>query len=288
MKTQTEAIATDTENKVADYTQAGTDSAAGYIDKMSGGIGSSVVGVGIKVALISALYTAAAAFITTSGTTAASGYIDTMQNKLGETSGIKGKLEDIRRDVQALQGPLTSAGSYAADGIINGVVGRLNQRYSEVAAAVARINAKAREALQINSPSKVMMETGGYAGEGLIIGTVNAITEGLPDIQETVIDFADTTGYSYVNEVSGLQNSMMAIPSAMAGGFYQPTIGMTEGSVQSAAEAGIDYERLGKSVAAAMAGVTVNIDGQPAGEILAPYINENISDIAGWEGRGMV
>lgn len=285
---QTDSLEADTEAKKADYEKAGKDAASGYTDNMSGGIASSVVGVGLKVALISALYTLAAGVISGCGTSSGSGYITNMKTELDKQSGIQSSLDNIVGKVNALYTPLQSAGSYAGDGIINGLVGRLNSRYWEVYLAVEKINAKAREAMKINSPSKVMMETGAYAGEGLILGTVQSIDSGLPEIEQTVTELADKTGYTYNDRVEEMRYAMGDIGYRAAEGFARSATGSQGDAHGTGGEQAIDFHALAGAFAQAIQGMAVNIDGQPAGEILARYVNNSMGDLAIYEGRGVL
>ena len=58
-------------------------------------------------------------------------------------------------------------GTDAANGMIDGFQNQVAQRMPDIDAAINSIPARARELLQIQSPSRVFAEIGGYVGEGM-------------------------------------------------------------------------------------------------------------------------
>ncbi len=183
--------------KVEEYAEDGSKSASGYIDELSSGIGGATVTIGLSLLLISG---EALLFETTMkgiGGSTGSGFV----NKL--TDGMKNGRDPIQRELNEivsrtrnLSNPLQISGTSAADGLVNGFVGRLNARYNEVSAAAARIQSAVNSGLQIHSPSRLLEESGSLGGEGLILGFREAVEEGMPSIAESALKLGDTASDS--------------------------------------------------------------------------------------------
>ncbi len=188
----------------------------------------------------------------------------------------------FRNGAAARYQDMLNAGVYMSDGLINGVVGRLTSRYGEVSAAVGRINTVARNVMAVYSPSKVMMETGEYVGEGLILGTVESIESGISEVREAVSAYANDGIINYAERLYDMQGFTSMLPE------YEP-VSDREPATQTGAESElIDYERLSETIARRLANIQVVIDGQSAGYLTAPYINEAIGGISVQEGRGVI
>lgn len=86
----------------------------------------------------------------------------------------------------ALQGPMSQAGSYAGAGFASGLASQAGHIMSIAQSIAASVSATIRAALAIHSPSRVMKKLGGYTGEGLALG----IEGWVPKVSEVADDLA--------------------------------------------------------------------------------------------------
>ena len=200
----------------------------------------------------------------------------TMMNQKGAEAAAS-----FRNGAAARYQDLLNAGVSMSDGLINGVVGRLSSRIGEVSSTVARINAVARQVMAVHSPSKVMMETGEYIGEGLIIGTVDRIEDGISLVRDAVSDYADKGIIDYAEKVAAMQGFAANLPGFQAAADKDSIISQEKGEL-------IDYDRFAEAIARKLDGVRLDIDGQSVGYMTAGYVNEAIGSIAEQEGRGVI
>lgn len=85
-------------------------------------------------------------------------------------------------------------GEDTANGIVNGFTGKIAERMPEIDSAINSIPARARELLQIQSPSQVFSEIGGFIGEGLANGITSAqgiVASAVGAISGTAVDSTD-------------------------------------------------------------------------------------------------
>ena len=214
---ETEDIAKDTAEKAEKFEKAGIDSAERYVTKVKKILEDSIPGIGLKLGDVAKLFRTNGDTIEKRGQEGGEKYVNAIKTEITKTTEIENKLNAIVSLASARVQPMTDAGSQMAHGVINGLVGTLNARYWEVDQAVARINTRARQAMRIQSPSKVMMETGSYIGEGLIEGTVESIDEGLSDITRETERLSDTLGSGLAD---GLNN--FRLPDLTLGGTNSP------------------------------------------------------------------
>lgn len=198
---ETEDIAKDTAEKAEKFEKAGIDSAERYVKKVKKILEDSIPGIGIKLGDVAKLFRTNGDTIEKRGQEGGEKYVNALKAEIEKTSEISNKLDNIVGLASARVQPMTDAGTQMGNGVVNGLVGALNARYWEVDRAVNQINTRARQAMRIQSPSKVMMETGSYIGEGLIEGTVDSIDEGLSDITRETERLSDTLGSSFADGI---------------------------------------------------------------------------------------
>ena len=93
---------------------------------------------------------------------------------------------------------------------------------------------------------------------------------------------AYTTGMTFADHM--LQKAVQEMESASS------ISGTASYAEQAAVSTGFDfdYERLGQSVADALDGTEVKMDGQTVGNVVTPYVSENLADEAYAEERGVI
>lgn len=179
----------------------------------------------------------------------------------------------IQNVLAALPGYLQSIGSQAGAGLYYGLSswqGSLTNLANSIANS---INAAARRALQIKSPSRVMMEVGRYTGEGLQIGlekSADGIYATMNDITGTIAGMSPdlNAGISAMNASINAGNQRVA-NAAVAETFGINTI--------------LQLLSTYLPVAAANKDIYFN-DGTWAGK-LAPAINQEMGQMAIMAGR---
>lgn len=109
---------------------------------------------------------------------AVSGIVGAVQSMVsGISSGIGRAVGVVRELPGQIKGAVSGAASWLADvgghivqGFINGITGAWHRITDTVKGLVDKIPAVARQALGINSPSRVFREVGDFVGQGLAIG----------------------------------------------------------------------------------------------------------------------
>ena len=86
---------------------------------------------------------------------------------------IKGLTQATSTELSTLQ----QIGRDAGQGLLNGLSSMEGPLISRAQAIANQISQAIRSALQVKSPSRVMMEIGGYVGEGLIVGMDDMISK---------------------------------------------------------------------------------------------------------------
>lgn len=88
---------------------------------------------------------------------------------------IPSKITDMKDDmVKTLEGiDLKQLGKDAIQGFIDGITEKIGKVWEKVKEIADGLKKKLKKALDIQSPSRVMMEIGGFVGEGLAIGIEN-------------------------------------------------------------------------------------------------------------------
>lgn len=110
------------------------------------------------------------------------GAVEKLGELVDEVRAIPGKVGDA---VANFPSALVQAGRDLIQGLINGIMGKINEAKATVTAAADGVIAAAKAAFNINSPSLVFRDIGNSVGEGLILGmndmtnSVTAATLGL-------------------------------------------------------------------------------------------------------------
>jgi len=97
--------------------------------------------------------------------------------------------------LSSLVGRVTSIGSDVVNGLRNGISGAWHRVTDWINGAINAIPAAIRHALGIGSPSRVMMEIGGYIGAGLAIGiqrSTDQVEQAVGALSSTVTSGLDT------------------------------------------------------------------------------------------------
>ena len=111
---------------------------------------------------------------------------------------VSGIVTSIQTTMSGLPAEMYSVGSMAGQGLYNGLAAWQGALSSAAWSIANSINAAARSALQIKSPSKVMMEVGEYAVEGF--------TEGIRSGTGDVIEVADNMSWAFAGTASDYAN----------------------------------------------------------------------------------
>ncbi len=152
--------------------------------------------------------------------------LKTSGGKLGQgvADGIKGKqttitnsfntaLSNMKSKINSYYSSMGTSGKYLVQGFANGIY---NNRYlaSNAAGSMASLAVKrAKQLLNINSPSRVLMEIGGFFSEGFAIG----IDDNAGLSEKASANMAE-------NAKNGLKDAISKIPSLMENIDEQPTI----------------------------------------------------------------
>lgn len=159
-----------------------------------------------EITAIEGFFEGAADAIGTSGDNAGNKYIDDMTKALGNSDKLYGDSNSVDSKLKGIlniaDGKIVSMGTIGTnmgDALINSFINKINARLGEVTSAVGRIDSSVKFRMGIHSPSKVMMESGAYIGEGLIDGTVAALHDGLPDLTEEMERMSSQLTYGFGN-----------------------------------------------------------------------------------------
>ena len=215
---ETEDIAKDTAEKAEKFEKAGIDSAERYVKKVKKILEDSIPGIGLKLGDVAKLFRTNGDTIEKRGKEGGEKYVNALKAEIEKTTEISNKLDNIVGLASARVWPMTDAGTQLGNGVINGLIDTLNARYWEVDRAVEQINTRARQAMKIQSPSKVMMETGAFIGEGLIEGTVESIDEGLSDITRETERLSDTLGSGFADGIKDFRMSDLTLDNMSGSG----------------------------------------------------------------------
>jgi hypothetical protein len=182
----------------------------------------------------------------------------------------------IQNGVQGLPGYMAQIGNQAGQGLYNGL-GAWQGSLSSLAWSIANsINAAARRALQIRSPSKIMQEVGEYTGEGLEIGLEES-GKGILDTAEGIIStLTDTLG------TTNLRTGLEALNSGVYAS-VQTKAARTE-SADSTIAAVIDM--LTQYLPYLAADKDIHFDDGTWAGVLAPSINQELEVMRARSARG--
>lgn len=100
-------------------------------------------------------------------------------------------------------------------GIINGITGMVSHLYDSIKNALAGLVDKAKDALGIESPSKVMRDQiGKWMPPGIAVGFESAMSKATKDMQKSLNNGIDSLEAKDVSV--GVQNNMVAVASSIA------------------------------------------------------------------------
>lgn len=153
--------------------------------------------------------------------------------------------------IQGLPGEIQSIGRNIVDGLWNGIKNSWSNLKDKVTGLANNLLKGFKDALGIHSPSKKFK----WVGEMCIAG-----------MDEPIEDY---------NPYDTLNKSIKANVGTMKANF------VGSGSYAEYYNNSMDYAALGKSVAGAMAGMAVTIDGYKAGQLVAAGVNDQLGVFAG-------
>ena len=242
----------------------GADTAKAYLDNLTAGLAdeTSISGLDASIDGILKLISDTVTEAETLGTDAGNGYVGKLSEALADvnnTGDIASKLSTYVLIADARIMSMTISGQNMANGLIDGLKGKLAERRSEIETAVNSIADTVNRVMRIHSPSKVMAERGGFIGEGLIEGTVNAINEGLPEISAevgrlgdamesglgdlTMYDARPVAPVSNTTDVSGIRADIANLAASIA----DWNIVLDDGTIVGRMASGVDMQ-LGDAV----------------------------------------
>lgn len=172
-----------------------------------------------------------------------------------------------------------SIGSNIIEGIKSGITGAAGRLVDSAKNAAKSALNGMKSLLGIHSPSRVCRDV---IGKNMIAGINVGMEEETPELEKQ----SETTAQQAVNSMKKVSASEFV--GSMQQKAYQIQNDAAErqavvwndvysgNSAEKSEE--IDYERMGEEMSKAMDGMTVNIDGQPAGKIVAPYVSKEIAN----------
>jgi virulence-associated protein VapD len=116
---------------------------------------------------------------------------------------------ELKKGFEDLPKNLEELGNQAMQGFINGLTESTDYMSDEIKTYISAMVDTFKKELQINSPSKVMMEIGNYTGIGLVDGLKNTISE----VKKTATSMAQTMA----TPLDSMKTSFGDIKSAVSG-----------------------------------------------------------------------
>lgn len=187
------------------------------------------------------------------------------------------------------------SGKYISDGITAGITSGIpavkDAARQSAKAALEAFRAQAR----ISSPSKVAKEDAGWLPAGWAGGIeskVDLVEQAAEDVSQTALDkFVELTAPDL--DVGGIVAAMQRQPDLVAQSISDSGNGevsrrISEDLGSRYSEVGINYDRLGESIARVIEGMTVTMDGRPVGEILTNYVDEGLNGNSRLYSRGVI
>jgi len=176
---------------------------------------------------------------------------------------------------KSLPGDFTASGKDTIAGMIQGLDAKSGELYTAMAKIINETVTAAKEAAQINSPSRIMRDLIGrnmIAGIGVgfelesdgLNSQAGKIIEGVENAMKERINAGDIVAAMQAEPLrrSVEQESVANMKYVSDGGAYQET-----GNA-------IDYSSMGKEMKKAMDGTQVSIDGKKAGKIITPRVDK--------------
>lgn len=229
-------------------------------------------------------------------------FVGAISSGAGRASSAAASLcQAAKNGLSNLWGSFRSVGSDAVSGFINGLTSRVGQIASAAANMVSTAINAARARADSHSPSRVFMAIGGDTGEGYAIGIVNSISTvskaassmaeaGIDSFNDSLramsFDMDDLIETDYnpvitpVIDPTSFDSDLSMLSSAMNSRFSELSIGnlnytgelsakisdandLNRQTIDAISRNGIDYDRLGVSVANALirSGLHVELDG---------------------------
>lgn len=166
------AITNELAGTPAEMNSTGSDGGSQLASGLKGEVNTVKIALGKIHALFKSELSDVAQIMQGEGTHAGQSYGQslTSANNTYIVPAIQAIILGVRTRLSTLPGILRSIGSMAGQGLYSGL-GAWEGQLAALSSRIANtINANARRALQVRSPSRVMMEIGEYTGEGLQIG----------------------------------------------------------------------------------------------------------------------
>lgn len=148
-------------------------------------LASTALGISGTIGNISTTIDGKKAFLKQSGQDSvgaiASGMSDSRKSELDpETEKVGKTVRTTTVTIEQMYGEFLASGRDVVRGLTTGMDWEAQNAYRKAAAIAGAIKTTINNALKINSPSKVMMETGRYVSEGLALG----MAQQLPEVQK--------------------------------------------------------------------------------------------------------
>ena len=229
-------------------------------------------------------------------------FVGALSSGIGSARSAASSLcQAAKNGLSNLWGAFHSVGVDAVNGFIGGLTSKIGQIASAAARMVSTAINTARKTADSHSPSKVFMAIGGDAGEGYAIGIKNSIpavskvsesmaqvsidsfNDSLRAMSFEIDDLIDTDYNPVITPVidpAEFNSDLSSLSSAMNGSIANMSIGnlnytgelsakisdanaLNRQAIETIAKNGLDYDRLGVSVANALisSGVYVRMDG---------------------------
>lgn len=133
------------------------------------------------------------------------------ENKEGPSSAITSVAEGMVTATQGLPDQMRSSGMNAMSGLASGIYDGSSGPLAAAQNIANQIIDTINSALDIHSPSRVLMATGEFATEGLEIGMLNNLsnlTTSAKKLSQTIVDsFSGKTGFGLASSLVGRNNS---------------------------------------------------------------------------------
>ena len=174
---------------------------------------------------------------------------------------------------QALNGAAgASIGSQFTQGLAEGIM----SAQESVTAAANRLGASAagalRSTLSVRSPSRVTREI----GENFDIGLLTGMQKGMPEIGRT----AGNIGQLAADMLRQAAPTVTGTPSAQRDAALAESTLQGNAAFRTAGTESLAPSALARALAAALEGVTVQMDGAAVGSLVAPAVSETIAQNA--------
>lgn len=131
---------------------------------------------------------------------------------------LKQQIEDITKGTKdqfdVMSASMKDIGNNAMQGLMKGLADKTSELYKQAQSIANTVSSTIKKALDIHSPSRVMMEIGQYTGEGLAIGmsqSIKDVSKQASEMAKAVIPTIDASNYSVTGE--SLQGNSSSVTS---------------------------------------------------------------------------